>query len=112
MFKNYQRLRSLLLREEKQKLLLFAILLTLTSLIEIITLLISFSVLTILFGSSSVIPDKATLEVFAQIETQNLVLILLGVATLKLTSITPIHIFEARLKTQISTRLSTKLYGH
>lgn len=110
MFKNYQRLRSLLLPVEKQKLLFFTILLTLMSLVEIITLLISFSILTILFGSSSVIPDKATLGVFAQIETKNLVLILLGVATLKLASITPIHIFEARLKTQISTRLSTKLY--
>ena len=112
MFKNYQKLRSLLLREEKQKLLSFTVLLTLMSLIEIITLLISFSILTILFGKSSVIPDKVPLEVFAQIETRNLVLILLGVATLKITSITPIHIFEARLKTQISTRLSTKLYDY
>lgn len=112
MFKNYQKLRSLLMPAEKQKLLFFTILLTLMSLVEIITLLISFSILTVLFGSSSVIPDKATLEVFAQIETKKLVLILLGVATLKIVSITPIHIFEARLKTQISTRLSTKLYEH
>ena len=112
MFKNYQKLRSLLLPAEKQKLLFFTILLTLMSLVEIITLLISFSILTVLFGSSSVMPDKLTLEVFAQIETRKLVLILLGVATLKIVSITPIHIFEARLKTQISTRLSTKLYEH
>ena len=112
MFKNYQKLRSLLLREEKQKLLFFTVLLTLMSLIEIITLLISFSILTILFDKSSVIPNKVPLEVFAQIETKNLVLILLGVATLKIMSITPIHIFEARLKTQISTRLSTKLYDY
>lgn len=112
MFKNYQKLRSLLLPAEKQRLLFFTILLTLMSLVEIITLLISFSILSILFGNTSVMPDNVTLEVFAQIETKNLVFILLGVATVKIASIAPIHMFEARLKTQISTRLSTKLYEH
>lgn len=112
MFKNYQKLRSLLLPEEKQRLLFFTLLLILMSLIEIITLLISFSILTLLFGNTSLAPNRIALEVFAPIETKNLVLILLGVATLKIISVTPIHIFEARLKTQISTRLSTKLYEY
>jgi len=112
MIKTFLKLKSILLREEKRKLLFFSFFITLLSLLEIVTLIISFSVLSILFSDRSDTPATVTFEVFSRLGTTDLVLILLGVTTLKFVSSFPIHFYEAKLKTQISTRLSTKLFTY
>ena len=112
MLKYFQKLRSILLPKEKRRLLIFTALLIFTSFVEVITLLVSFSVLSILFGNTSGVSTIATLDVLSQMNTKSLILILLSFATLKIMSIVPIYFFEAKLKTQISTRLSTRLYNY
>lgn len=112
MLKYFQKLRSILLPKEKKRLLIFTALLTFTSFVEVVTLLVSFSVLSILFGNTSNVATIATLDVVAQMNTKSLILTLLSFATLKIVSIIPIYFYEARLKEQISTRLSTRLYNY